>query len=196
MSNQITSHQLHKLGNTLIYLAEHVGELNKTKVLKLLFLLEESSVKKFGLPFLGLPFYVWKFGPVLKDVYVDLSENNEIELLGNFIQRASYDSKIFIPKHNFNDDYFSDNEITLLEQVVRFSKNKVAKNLVDITHEIDSLWHKTAQMNGVLEALETQKIPTTDIIINFAMLFENDPIRKEYYEESVDNFQFINQLKG
>ncbi|MCF8285200.1 MAG: SocA family protein [Sphingobacteriales bacterium] len=196
MFPKITYHQLQKLGNTLIYLAENVSELNKTKVLKLLFLLEESAVKKFGFPFLGLPFYVWKFGPVLKDVYVDLSEGSDLELLGGYIQRTSYDPKLFEPKQPFNDDYFSDNEMTLLEQVAKFAKNKVANDLVNVTHEVDSLWYKTAQMNGVLEALENQHIPTTDFIIDFAMLFENDPVRKEHYVESVENFEFIHQLKG
>lgn len=48
-----------KLGNTLIYMAEHAPQLSKTKVLKLLFLMEEYMVKRYHVPFLALPFEVW-----------------------------------------------------------------------------------------------------------------------------------------
>ncbi|MBP6431602.1 MAG: DUF4065 domain-containing protein, partial [Ferruginibacter sp.] len=63
MHNSFTTQQLNKLGNTLIYLANNVGELNKTKILKLLYLIEEKAIKKFGYPFFGFNFQLWKFGP-------------------------------------------------------------------------------------------------------------------------------------
>jgi uncharacterized phage-associated protein len=157
-------------------------------------LLEESAIKKYGIPFLGLPFKVWKFGPVLKDVYVDLSEDN-LPLLGTFIKRADHDSKIFEANAPFNDDYFSDNEIKVLEMVATFAKHKVAKDLVDVTHEENALWYKTAQSHGVYQALVQQQIPTTDYTIDFSLLFDNDPIRRESFLESAENFDFMMTLK-
>ena len=40
--------QIDKIGNTIIFLSKNMGDLNKTKILKLLFLLEEASIKKYG----------------------------------------------------------------------------------------------------------------------------------------------------
>lgn len=47
-----------KLGNALIYVAERVPDLSKTKALKLLYLMEERMVLRYHVPFLGIPYEV------------------------------------------------------------------------------------------------------------------------------------------
>jgi len=194
MSNSFTSQQLNKLGNTLVYLANHVGEFNKTKILKLLYLLEEKSIKKFGFPFFGFDFQLWKFGPVLKDVYIDLSEDTP-QLLKGYIEKDPKDSSIFIPVADFVDDEFSDNDIFLMDSIVKFAKNKTAKDLVTITHDEYSLWKKSAIKNGVYEQLETESKNSTEFLIDFSLLFEDNSFQKERYENAVDNLVFINHFK-
>lgn len=49
-----------KLGNALIYMAERVDDLSKTKALKLLYLMEERMVLKYHMPFLAIPYEVWQ----------------------------------------------------------------------------------------------------------------------------------------
>lgn len=195
MQNHLTYQQVQKLGNTLIYFANNVGELSKTKILKLLFLLEESSVKRFGYPFFGLNFQIWKLGPVLKEVYIDLSEDNP-DLLKDFVEKDALDNKIFKAKKDFNDDQFSDNDMYLLEKIKDFARHKTAKDLIDYTHEENSLWRKSAIKNGILQELESAEINSTEHIIDFSLLFDNDELLKEKYMESVENIEFINHLKG
>ncbi|MEO6456172.1 MAG: Panacea domain-containing protein [Ginsengibacter sp.] len=195
MQNHLSHQQLQKLGNTLIYLADNVGELSKTKILKLLFLLEESSVKRFGYPFFGLNFQIWKLGPVLKEVYIDLSEDSP-ELLKEFIEKDPYDNKLYNSKGEFNDDQFSDNDIYLLEKITDFAKHKTAKDLIDYTHEENSLWRKSAIKNGILQELESAAVNSTEYTIDFSLLFENNEQLKERYFESLENLEFIHHLKG
>ena len=195
MQNHLTYQQVQKLGNTLIYFANNVGELSKTKILKLLFLLEESSIKRFGYPFFGLNFQIWKLGPVLKEVYIDLSEDNP-DLLKDFVEKDALDNKIFKAKKDFNDDQFSDNDMYLLEKIKDFARHKTAKDLIDYTHEENSLWRKSAIKNGILQELESAEINSTEHIIDFSLLFDNDELLKEKYMESVENIEFINHLKG
>ena len=195
MQNHLTYQQVQKLGNTLIYFANNVGELSKTKILKLLFLLEESSIKRFGYPFFGLNFQIWKLGPVLKEVYIDLSEDNP-DLLKDFVEKDALDNKIFKAKKDFNDDQFSDNDMYLLEKIKDFARHKTAKDLIDYTHEENSLWRKSAIKNGILQELESAEIKSTEHIIDFSLLFDNDELLKEKYMESVENIEFINHLKG
>jgi len=195
MQNQLTHQQVQKIGNTLIYLASNVGELSKTKILKLLFLLEESSVKRFGYPFFGLNFQIWKLGPVLKEVYIDLSEDSP-NLLKNFIEKDAFDDKIYNAKGEFNDDQFSDNDIYLLEKIKDFARHKTAKDLINHTHKENSLWRKTAIKNGILQELESEDVNSTEYVIDFSLLFENDEILKERYLESLENLEFIHHLKG
>jgi uncharacterized phage-associated protein len=195
MQQQLTHQQVQKLGNSLIYLANNVGELSKTKILKLLFLLEESSVKRFGYPFFGLSFQIWKLGPVLKEVYIDLSEDSP-NLLRDFIERAPYDNKIYIAKGAFNDDHFSDNDIYLLEKIKDFARHKTAKDLISHTHEDNSLWRKSAIKNGTPQQLESADVNSTEFEIDFSLLFDNDEELKERYLESLESLEFINHLKG
>lgn len=56
MSTSLKKNQIDKLGHTLIYLSKGVGDFGKTKILKLLFLIEEKSIKEFGVPFFGFDF--------------------------------------------------------------------------------------------------------------------------------------------
>jgi len=195
MQNHLTHQQIQKIGNTLIYLADNVGELSKTKILKLLFLLEESSVKRFGYPFFGLNFQIWKLGPVLKEVYIDLSEDSP-NLLKDFVEKDLYDNKLYTAKGEFNDDQFSDNDIYLLEKIKDFARHKTAKDLIDFTHEENSLWRKSAIKNGILQELESNEVNSTEFTIDFSLLFENNELLKERYLESQENLEFIHHLKG
>ena len=83
-----------KLGNVVVYIANHVPDLSKTKLLKLLYCMEEYSVKRFHTPFLGLPFEVWQAGPVVKDVFIDLSETPV--LLDGFVKKEVKDGNTYI----------------------------------------------------------------------------------------------------
>src|ERR1700722_15526779 len=93
-----TRNQIEKLGNALIFLCEKmisVGEaVSKTHLLKLVFIIEEISVKTYGIPFFDLRFDVWKLGPVSKDLFVELSE--EPALLADFIYREVRNNNTYI----------------------------------------------------------------------------------------------------
>ena len=73
-----------KLGKTLVYIAERAPQLSKTKLLKLLFLMEEYMVKRYHVPFLALPYEVWQAGPVAKDIFIDL-RNTALKIIVNAI---------------------------------------------------------------------------------------------------------------
>ena len=82
---KISESDRNKIGNAVVYLAQHIDNLSKTKLLKLLYLMEEYSVVRFQTPFLGLPYEVWQAGPVAKDIFIDLSETPV--LLDGFVRK-------------------------------------------------------------------------------------------------------------
>ena len=55
---QYNEAQLNKIGNTAIYLSERIPNLSKTKFLKLLYILDELSIKQSGIPYLKLDYKV------------------------------------------------------------------------------------------------------------------------------------------
>ncbi|MBO9566049.1 MAG: SocA family protein [Niastella sp.] len=191
-----TKDQIDKIGNSIIYLSQTLSDLNKTKILKLLFLLEEASIKKYGTPFFNIDFQLWKHGPVAKDIYIDLCEESP-NLLDEYIKRDTQNASNFVAKRSFSDDQFSDNDIEIMDKVVAFAKQKNATYLVNHTHDHNSLWRKSAIKHGILELLEKELVNSTDLEIDFNLLFDNAELSylRERYEEAKDNRAFIRQLK-
>lgn len=195
MSIPLNKYQFDKLGNTLVFFAKHVGDFGKTKALKLLFLLEEKSIKELGIPFFGFDFKVWQFGPVVGEVYNDLNDR-DLPLLSKYIKRVDANTDEFEAIVDFNDDEFSNNDIYLMNEIVRFARNKTATDLVNFTHGKNSLWLKAAKENNLLDGFENKTITQTDIIINFSSLIEDNNYLKERYESSLEYLHFSNQIKA
>lgn len=177
---RLSDNQIDKIGNSIIYLSDKIGELSKTKALKLIYILDELSIKKSGIPFFNLKYKVWKFGPVSEEIFIDLS--SETTLLKDYIERTSEEGVTVIkPIVAFNDDEFSDNDIDLLDFVVEKFGNKSAKDLVYYTHRKNSPWHNTAKENSVLELLEKEKINNTELLIDMGALVNHDERKKVIY---------------
>ncbi|WP_046755273.1 Panacea domain-containing protein [Kordia jejudonensis] len=174
---------LSKIGHTIIFLAENIENLSKTKILKLLYILDELSIKKGGIPFLNLKYKVWKFGPVSEDIFIELS--TEPTLLKNYIEKTTNsDGQTFIqPKVKFNDDEFSQNDIELLQFVTDNFGKKTAKELVSHTHRKLSPWYNTAKENNILELLINENISNSEYIIDLSQLVSHDERKTALYKD-------------
>ena len=177
--------QLEKIGNTVVYLSQKIPQLSKTKLLKLLYILDEISIKKSGIPFLNLKYKVWKFGPVSEELFIDLS--SEPKILENFIEKNSDEGVHFVtPIVDFNDDEFSDNDIDLMDFIIEKYGNNSAKELIAYTHRINSPWYNTAKENDVLELLETEAINNTEYSVDMSQLISHDLRKTEIYNDFID----------
>ena len=179
---KLSKSQIDKVGNAIIYLSRNIPYLSKTKALKLLYILDELSIKKSGIPYFNLKYKVWKFGPVSEEIFIDLS--SETTLLKEYIERSSEEGTTIInPIADFNDDEFSDNDIQLLDFVVeRFGKQN-AKELVSYTHRKNAPWHNTAKKNSVLELLENEEINNTELLIDMGSLVTHDERKMSLYND-------------
>ncbi len=182
---KLSDDQINKVGNAIIYLLEKMGNLSKTKTLKLLYILDELSIKKSGIPFFNLKYKVWKFGPVSEEIYIDLT--SEPVLLKKYIKRTLEDGSNKIkPITTFCDDEFSDNDIALMDFVIDEFGNKTSKELIDFTHRKKSPWHITAKENSVLELLEQEKINNTELLIDMGLLVKHDKRKKTLYNDFIE----------
>lgn len=188
-----TRSQIEKMGNAIVYLATHIPDVNKTKLLKLLYVIEEIAIKKYGFPFFNIRFDVWKFGPVSKDLYVEFSDSPD--LLAKFIEIDKTADTTFIrPIVAFDDDEFSDNDMALLDYVATTFKNITAKQLVNLTHRKHAPWYQTALKHGLHERFALGQINSTNIEIDFSTLFEDEKF-KAFYLENKELLAFNNHLK-
>jgi uncharacterized phage-associated protein len=181
---KFSNDQLQKIGNTVVYLAERISQLSKTKLLKLLYILDEISIKKSGIPILNLKYKVWKLGPVSEELFIDLSSN--LTLLDEFIER--YNGGDYIKaKVAFNDDEFSDNDIRLMDFVIEKYGNKSARELVYYTHRPNSPWYNTAKRNDVLDLLEKEEINSTEFIVDMRQIISHDERKLAIYSEYLES---------
>lgn len=184
---------IEKIGNTVVFLADRIPDLSKTKLLKLLYLLEESYVRQYNLPFLGLEFEVWQAGPVARDLFIDLAD--EPILLSNFIKtEKSKDATYIKSVTDFLDDEFSDNEIDQLKFIVDKFGHLTAKELVEITHRRNSSWFQVAKQNGLLEIFEKGLTNSSDEKIDFTMYL--DERGKEIFTEQNTFKTLMNFVNG
>jgi uncharacterized phage-associated protein len=181
--------EIEKIGNAIIYFAERIPGLSKTKLLKLLYLLEESFAKKYQLPFLNLEFEVWQAGPVARDIFIDLSD--EPFLLKDYITLEKKEEATYIkPATVFFDGEFSDNEIDMLDLIVTHLGSLTATELVSRTHQKNSNWYKVAKDKGLLDLFENRLTNSSDEKIDLTWYMD---------EKGKDNFMeqnHFNQLVG
>lgn len=178
---KLSEEQIDKIGNSIIYFSQKIEDLSKTKVLKLLYILDELSIKKSGIPFFNLKYKLWKFGPVSEEIFIDLSSDKK--LLKTYIKKSSNKIK---PIAEFNDDEFSDNDIELLNFVIKEFGNKNARELVSYTHRKNSPWYITAKENAVLELLENEEISNTEFVINMESLVNYDERKRTIYKDYIE----------
>lgn len=195
-----TKNQIAKLGNTIVYIIDYIYKwtgikliITKTHVLSLIFIIEELSIRKFGIPFFDLRFDVWKIGPISKDLFVELSD--EPNLLSEYISKeCKGNNSYFTPTKLFSDDEFSDNELQFLEEICSKFKYIVAVSFLEgYMRRKNSLWYNTAVRNGVLELLESSKITTTDIPIDMSELVKDDKDKLALY---LSHKEFMKQSKS
>ena len=181
---QYNPDQLSKIGNTIIYLSQSIDKLSKTKLLKLLYILDEISIKRSGIPILNLKFKIWKFGPVSEDIFVELS--SEPSFLKEYFQKKIVGDNLYIlPNGKFNDDEFSQNDIDLMDFVINKFGNQSAKELISYTHRENSPWYNTAKKNSVLELLQNEQINNTEFVVDMGELVKYDKRKSALYEDFI-----------
>jgi len=183
-----TNDQLERLGNTILFLIKKISPLYKTKLLKLIYLIDELSTARNGVPFLGLEYKVWQAGPVNSDLYEEL---NQPYLLESFIELEQDPKGIkIVAKKEFSDDEFSEMDLNLLKEIAHRYKNTPAEKLVEITHRKSAPWYITASENNLLDAFNDKRINTTDIPVDLTLLIRNDPQKLAMYKENIEIQKF------
>src|ERR1035437_330383 len=133
------------IGNLIIYIVDYCKNnstpLYHTKLLKLLYLIDEESVRKIGTPITWLDYDVWQKGPVPKDIYFSkLTNLNKVDGYVSFVERTK--KYLVVKKKEFNDGNFSEVDLEIINNVLRDFGKKTSDELIDITHQPGSLWSK------------------------------------------------------
>lgn len=181
-----TKSEIDKIGNSIVYITSRIGDIPKTKALKLLYFLDEKAVSDSGTPFFGLDWKVWKLGPVDQTIFNEFS--NAPDLLRDYINVENRDGGVCIisGKAEFRDDEFSDYDLSLLDKVVNSLGGLTAGQLSDLTHKKDGLWDKVATEKGLKEKFENGLATTSGYHIDFSELIKADPHKLDMFNGYFD----------
>lgn len=141
----IATHHREKLIQAIVYFARNTQHCGKTKLFKLLYLLDFEHFQQTGRSVTGLDYFAWKMGPV--PVAVD-EEWNEFEPdLASAIRiepETQFDHvrQTVVPQVEFDDSHFSKRELRLMEQIAASYKTQWSKDMVEVTHAENGAWDR------------------------------------------------------
>lgn len=175
-----------KIGNLMILLAERLSPLYHTKFIKLLYLIDETAVKDDGIPVTWLDYKVWQYGPVAPETYFIKDDDH---LFAKYIHtKKSENGTLIVPVSQFNENSFSEYELEIIDQVISKYGNLSSEDLVQLTHEKNSLWTKTKHENDL--DFEQSIANVSDISLDFKRLIANDKQKLSNYEGAYEMLCF------
>lgn len=134
--------QIDRIGNLLVYITDKMGgNMPKTKLLKLIYIIEEEAIKKGGSQFTDLNYLYLPMGPV--STFVDTQIDKRREPIISFIDIKKHQNTTLIsPKKAFDDSEFSDFDMQLIDDVLSIYGKMSGKELIEYTHREGSPWRK------------------------------------------------------
>lgn len=175
---------IEKIGNAMIYLSQHCEGLhNKTHFLKMIYILDEESIKETGVPFFNLNYKIWQYGPVDPALYEISKENPEV-----FDKFYKIENESLKPIAEFCDDEFSDNDLKILEKVCERFKYCSTTEIVNHTHKPSSPWYIIAEQHDLLDKKGELKESKTEVDIDLSILLANNESKLFRYNLYKENF--------
>lgn len=174
------------VGNLILYLAEKCAPLGHTKLLKLLYLIDQESTIKRGYPITWLSYKVWSLGPVSEEVY--FSKNNGCNKFSKYVKFATDNDRscVIKPKSKFDDSEFSDSDMDIIDNVIVVYGDKTSRQLIGVTHSVNGLWNKALKEN---ELKFTEDNKTSDVEIDFGELIKDDKLKKSLFLSDKENME-------
>jgi uncharacterized phage-associated protein len=175
------------------YILHKENLISMTKLLKYLYIIDKRAVNNLGYDLTDGQYFVWKMGPVYKEVYQVLKDQKTIT--DKFeIKRKGAKTRLSLNGTISNlgnlKKEFSINELNLLDSVLTEYSACDAKDMISELHEPDTLWYKIAEKYNLLDAFSKTDLKTTSYEINLEELIK-DNNKLAHYREIKDNLQLI-----
>ncbi len=193
------------IGNILISFAEKIPYLSLTKALKLLYLLDEHSVKEIGVPVTWLEYKVWELGPVAEDIYNEIKYSEKISIYGKVtsldefitIKKGANNAKkteetYILAKKTFDESEFTEYELELINSIIEKYGKLNAKELVDLLHKENTLWSKIVKENNLTEHFKKFN-SKSNYTIPFSNLIDNE-LKEMAYNAAFESLDFEKEL--
>jgi len=139
-----------KLIHAIIYFLTNTKHCFKTKLFKLLYLLDFYHFKQTARSVTGLDYYAWEKGPVPKELFHEFANPQPDIAKSIYIPKSKDSDAIFRmkPKCNFDPRLFTNRELNLMEQLAYIFKEAKADDMIEVTHLPNKPWDRTIKNKG------------------------------------------------
>lgn len=127
------------------------GEIDKLKLMKLIFLADREHLRRYGRFLCGGTYYGMQMGPVhseAKDLIdqTDFSDEKEIEYRNKFIEKENHTIK---SKSEVDYDQFSETDLEILEKIWEIFGKYDKSKLIEITHLLPEWKNQRDLLNDI-----------------------------------------------
>jgi uncharacterized phage-associated protein len=141
----LKSRDREKLISAIVYFARNTRFCGKTKLFKLLYLLDFHHFRQTGRSVTGLDYRAWKLGPVPFPL-VQEWDAREPDLSAAIAvvpeQVFDFDRLRVEPRIEFDDSHFTKRELQLMHELAARHQDDMTAPLVGLTHEERGPWDK------------------------------------------------------
>lgn len=171
-----------KVGNLLVFLSEKIRLIDRAKLMKLVYFVDEAAIKERGVPVTWFDYQVCKKGPVPMEMWSDkLSGANRFAEYVDIYKNESNVS-VVTPKVNFDHTEFSKNEIRIINNVISNYGGKSFDELSNITHEVGTPWALAKEKYGVKDNEDSESMVDLSLAASEEL--------RSIYEEACDFMRF------
>lgn len=177
--DMIVTHHRDKLIQAIIFFAQHTKHCGKTKLFKLLYLLDFEHFRLTGRSVTGLEYYAWEKGPVpvaLEDEWDEFKPDLALAIRIKPERLFSYSRQTVTPRLAFDDSYFSKRELGLMREIAEKYRSHLASEMVEVTHAENGAWDKV-WANG----------EGHNQLIDYRLSLEGSPV-KEHIERAAEEY--------
>lgn len=141
----LISRDREKLVHAIVYFARNTRHCGKTKLFKLLYLLDFHHFRATGRSVCGLEYRAWKHGPVPFQLLQEWDAfEPDLAAAVDVVPEPvfDYDRLRIEPKVPFDDRHFTKRELRLMQGLAEQYRDELTRPLVDLTHEDRGPWDK------------------------------------------------------
>ncbi|OAD23239.1 XRE family [Candidatus Thiomargarita nelsonii] len=143
----IITHRREKLIQAIIFFSKETKWCGKTKLFKLLYLLDFEHFKQTGRSVTGMDYYAWEMGPVpvaLAEEWENFKPDlkNQVNIKYEVLDYETYIRQTLVAKVDFDDTFFTRRERRLMSEIADRYRDHYASDMVDVTHAENGAWEK------------------------------------------------------
>ncbi|MCL5991168.1 MAG: Panacea domain-containing protein, partial [Bacteroidetes bacterium] len=170
-----------KILNAIKYFLKNTKNVRLTKLFKLLYFLDFMYFGKHGLSVTCLDYYTYPFGPVPKELYLKISNNELPEFYNKEMQfikgkgNEEFSNPVYtinLKNRKIDLDCFSFYEKEMLKQVAEIFKEADANVMIEASHFKNLPWDKTKNTKGMFQLIDYELALDKDSSIDIDNLRE------------------------